>query len=182
MPVYEYEHVEEGCKAGKVFEQMQSFDEAHLTECPTCGAAVKRLISRTFISTPKTDSELKSMGFAKLVRRDQGVYENVTALDNESRVYEADKPETMPDLKKRIADWLHYDYTRKVELDEYGTLYYSLIDDSTSLGNIVNAMAKKLGKKRKDLEHSVILFTKKLMVMNMLVLEVLGSAQTRSPR
>ena len=104
MPVYEYEHIAEGCKAGKVFEHVQSYKEPPLAECPACGGAVKRLISRTFVSTPKTNSELKSMGFAKLVRRDQGVYENVTALDKESRVYEADKPETMPDLKKRIAD------------------------------------------------------------------------------
>lgn len=104
MPVYEYEHIEEACKAGKIFEHLQGYKDPPLTECPTCGGAVKRLISRTFVSTPKTNSELKSMGFAKLVRRDQGVYENVTALDKESRVYEADKPETMPDLKKRIPD------------------------------------------------------------------------------
>ena len=104
MPVYEYEHVGEGCGRGKRFDFFQPITDERLKVCPDCGQAVERLIPRVYISTPTTDSELKSKGFAKLVRRDAGVYENVTALDGESRIMEADKPETIPDLKRRIRD------------------------------------------------------------------------------
>ena len=69
-------------------------------------AAIGRACSACVIecATPTTDSELKEKGFTKLVRRDKGVYENVTALDGESKTFEAGKPETMPDLKRRIQD------------------------------------------------------------------------------
>jgi putative FmdB family regulatory protein len=104
MAVYEYEHTGKACEIGKVFEVEHSIKDDALATCPKCGNPIKRLISRTFVSTPKTDSELKSMGFTKLVRRDQGVYENVTATGGESRYMEADKPETLPDLKRKIND------------------------------------------------------------------------------
>jgi putative FmdB family regulatory protein len=104
MPVYEYEHVGEGCGRGKRFEFYQPINDARLAACPTCGKPVERLIPRVYVSTPTTDSELKNLGFAKLVRRDEGVYENVTALDGESRVMEAGKPDTLPDIKRRITD------------------------------------------------------------------------------
>ena len=104
MPVYEYEHVGEACARGKRFEIEQSFSDDRLQTCPQCGGRVERLLSRVHVSTPTTNSELKSMGFAKLVRRDDGVYENVTALDGESKVMEAGKPETLPDIKRRITD------------------------------------------------------------------------------
>jgi putative FmdB family regulatory protein len=104
MPVYEYEHTGEGCARGKRFEIYQHMEDEHFKVCPDCGQPVERLIPRVNISTPVTDSELKSKGFAKLVRRDDGVYENVTALDGESRVMEAGKPETIPNIKRRISD------------------------------------------------------------------------------
>jgi hypothetical protein len=56
------------------------------------------------ISSAKTNSELRDLGFTKLVRRDDGVYENVTRREGESRYMERDKPETMPDLNKTIKD------------------------------------------------------------------------------
>lgn len=104
MPLYEYEHCGESCPKGKIFEIMQSSHDEVLSECPVCGGMVRRVISRVSISCPKTDSDLKGMGFTKLVRKDKGVYENVTALDGESRIWESDKPSTMPDLKRRIQD------------------------------------------------------------------------------
>lgn len=105
MPVYEYEHREDGCPDfGKRFELTQSMYSAPFTVCPACGQAVKKLISLVGISTPKTNSELKNMGFTKLVRRDNGVYENVTATGNESRIWDTSKPETMPNLKGKISD------------------------------------------------------------------------------
>lgn len=104
MAVYEYEHVKKACGLGKVFEMEHPISDDALKKCPDCGGALRRLISRTFVSTPTTNSDLKSMGFTKLVRRDKGVYENVTATGNESRYMEAGKPETMPDLKRKIRD------------------------------------------------------------------------------
>ena len=43
MPMYEYQ-----CEAcGLVFEAMQKFSDAPLTECKACGGAVKKLISQS---------------------------------------------------------------------------------------------------------------------------------------
>ena len=78
--------------------------EDAFTVCPECGKAVERLITPTFVSAPTADTDLRDKGFAKLVKRDKGVYENVTALDGESRIWDANKPETMPDIKRRIRD------------------------------------------------------------------------------
>ncbi len=104
MPVYEYEHKDDGCALGKKFELTQSIYSAKFKICPECGTPVKRLISLVGISTPKGNSELKNLGFTKLVKRDTGIYENVTATGNESKIWDARKPETMPNLKGKISD------------------------------------------------------------------------------
>jgi len=104
MPVYEYEHEDGGCALGKRFELSQSLYSAPFQQCPECGQAVRKLISLSSISTPKGNSALKNLGFTKLVRRDHGVYENVTATGKESRIWDASRPETMPDLRSKIGD------------------------------------------------------------------------------
>ncbi|MFZ5760616.1 MAG: FmdB family zinc ribbon protein [Thermodesulfobacteriota bacterium] len=104
MPLYEYEHIEEKCSLGLRFELTQSLSSPRLTVCPQCGAPVRRLISLCSVSTPKTNSDLKNLGFTKLVRRDDGVYENVTATGKESKIWDARRPETMPDLRSKIRD------------------------------------------------------------------------------
>jgi len=104
MPIYEYEHDDHGCERGKRFEITQSMTSEKLQCCPDCGQPVRRLISLVAVSTPKTASDLKNLGFTKLVKRDTGVYENVTATGKESRIWDASKPETMPDLKSKISD------------------------------------------------------------------------------
>ncbi len=104
MPIYEYEHIDKPCLLGKVFELKQSIHDEALNSCPNCAASVRKLISRTNISTPESDRELRDHGFTKLVRRDDGVYENVTARDGDSKVVLRDKPETLPDFKKTISD------------------------------------------------------------------------------
>ena len=78
MPVYEYEHIGTGCSYGKQFEFTQPMNSERLTACPYCGCPVKRVLSLVAVNTPKTASDLKNLGFTKLVRRDNGVYENVT--------------------------------------------------------------------------------------------------------
>jgi putative FmdB family regulatory protein len=98
MPVYEYEHTEHPCSIGRIFEVTQSLKEHHLKKCPQCGCPVKKLISLVGISTPKTNSELRDLGFTKLVKRDDGIYENVTARNGDNRYMERGKPETVPTL------------------------------------------------------------------------------------
>jgi putative FmdB family regulatory protein len=104
MPVYEYQHIQQPCRLGAVFEVQQSIQDAPLATCPECGQAVKKLISRSNISTPRSNAELKDLGFTKLVKRDDGVYENVTARDGDSRYVVRDKTDTLPNLKKTIRD------------------------------------------------------------------------------
>ena len=104
MPVYEYEHIEEPCYLGKAFEIEQSMKDKALSKCPQCEGPVKKMISRVNISSPKTNSELKDLGFTKLVKRDDGVYENVTAREGDSRYMVKGKPETIPNIKKTIGD------------------------------------------------------------------------------
>jgi putative FmdB family regulatory protein len=104
MPIYEYEHLEAPCGNGKVFEVKQPLADDPLSHCPNCGGAVRKLISLNFVSSAKTNSELRDMGFTKLVKRDDGVYENVTRRKGESRYMERNKPETMPHIKKIISD------------------------------------------------------------------------------
>jgi len=104
MPRYVYECDNKKCPSGGVFEEIQSMKEDALTVCPHCGSKVERVILPVGMSLPTGDSKLKDMGFAKLVRRDKGVYENVTAMDHESRYFQAGKPETMPDIKRRVGD------------------------------------------------------------------------------
>ena len=78
---------------------------------------------------------------------------------------------------KKVADFLRYDYARKIELDENGTFYYGFVNGETPLSVMVEKMAEKLGVERAKAEEAVILFTKKLMTMNMIALKVPESAQ-----
>ena len=104
MPVYEYEHIEGACEKGAVIEVKQSLDDAPLARCPHCNGPLQRIMSAPFISAPKTNSELRDLGFTKLVKRDDGVYENVTRRGGDHRYMQKNKPETIPDLSKTIAD------------------------------------------------------------------------------
>jgi len=104
MPVYEYEHTEHPCSIGRIFEVTQSLKEHPLRKCPQCGCPVKKLISLAGVSTPKTNSELRDLGFTKLVKRDDGIYENVTARNGDSRYMERGKSETVPNVAKITSD------------------------------------------------------------------------------
>lgn len=104
MPIYEYEHIDAPCGLGKKFELMQSISAKPLKRCPECTGKILKLISYTHISTPKTNRELRDLGFTKLVKRDDGVYENVTAQGGDSKMVIRDKPETLPNLKRTITD------------------------------------------------------------------------------
>lgn len=96
--------MDDPCEKGKIFEIQQSIQDPPLAVCPRCKGMVKKLISRVAVATPKSDAELRDLGFTKLVKRDDGVYENVTRRDGESRYMERGRPETMPDIKRIIRD------------------------------------------------------------------------------
>ena len=106
MPVYTYEHVEKGaCQLGAGFEVEHPAKAARLTACPACSRPVRRIITASFgIGTPKSDGDLRSAGFTKLVRRDDGVYENVTAEHGEKRIVRAGDPDGLAGLRKKIRD------------------------------------------------------------------------------
>jgi hypothetical protein len=104
MPLYDYEHLQTPCALGEVFEIYQRLDEASLSVCRACGRPVRKRISRVGISVPKLNAEIRDMGMTKLVKRDDGVYENLTRRHGESRYMERGKPETLPNLKKIIPD------------------------------------------------------------------------------
>jgi hypothetical protein len=67
-------------------------------------APVERILFPVGLAAPRGDAELKSMGFTKLVRREKGVYENVTALDGEKRYVSADDASSVPDFRRRKLD------------------------------------------------------------------------------
>jgi putative FmdB family regulatory protein len=107
MPLYEYQVKSDAegcdhCRDG--FEVIQRMTEDALEKCPECGAPVQRLLFAGGIAAPKSNAELKNLGFTKLVKRDSGVYENMTRTGEDARYMEADKPETMPNLKGKISD------------------------------------------------------------------------------
>ena len=104
MPVYEYEPVDVPCSLGNVFDFKQSINDKPLTKCPECSGSIQKIISRININCPKTNGELRDLGFTKLVKRDDGVYENVTARGKDSRYMVKGKPETVPDLSKTISE------------------------------------------------------------------------------
>ncbi len=100
MPTYIYEHTGEACELDHIFELVQSIKDTPLSICPNCQGPVRKRIPRVNINKPKGNSEWRDMGFSKLVKRDDGVYENVTRRGNEPRYMERGKPETMPDISK----------------------------------------------------------------------------------
>ncbi|MCL4822368.1 MAG: zinc ribbon domain-containing protein [Vicinamibacteria bacterium] len=69
-------------------------------------APVERVIHPPALGFPRGDSELKSQGFTKLVRRSDGSYENVTATGNEAKVIRKDDSAAIAslNLKHKLGD------------------------------------------------------------------------------
>lgn len=66
---------------------------------------VERIItSAPSVKKSTSNAELKNMGFTKLKKREDGVYENMTRTDSESRYMQAGDPKTMPPLHNKISD------------------------------------------------------------------------------
>lgn len=112
MPVYAYHCADNG----RTVEVVHGMTEDLTTWAEVCERAgielgetaaeaeVERILFAPTLAMPAGDAKLKELGFTKLVRRDKGVYENVTALDGESRYMKADDPSTVPDVKRRVRD------------------------------------------------------------------------------
>ena len=112
MPLYEYE-----CEAnGQVVEVRHKMAERIRNWGELCFAAqipigdtdfdapVRKRMSAAAIAIPTGNSTLKNAGFTKLVKRDKGVYENVTATGSEERYMKAGDPASMPHLHKKVGD------------------------------------------------------------------------------
>ena len=57
-------------------------------------------------------------------------------------------------------------------MDEWGTLFYGMVDGTHTLRAIADRLAAQSQRDRKEVEQGVILFTKKLMTLDMLQLKV----------
>jgi hypothetical protein len=92
MPIYRYEHedTQTACEQGVEFELSQSIKADRLTECPACHKPVQRLIPKSFsVASVRSNAELRNLGMTKLVRRDSGVYEDVTKTEGGKRIIDA---------------------------------------------------------------------------------------------
>ena len=65
---------------------------------------VERIIYPVSVAAPMSNSKLKELGFTKLVRREQGVYENVTAHEGEKKYMTADDSSSVPNFSNRVRD------------------------------------------------------------------------------
>jgi hypothetical protein len=65
---------------------------------------VRKRMSPPTIMAPVGNSALKNLGFTKLVKRDEGIYENVTAVGSESKYMVSGDPDSVPAIGKKIRD------------------------------------------------------------------------------
>ena len=106
MPIYTYGHVEGNpdCRRSPNFEFEQVSRDLPLSVCPWCGRPVERIISAAAVKTKPFDCELRDKGFTKLVRVDDGIYENKTRRSGEEKYVDRRRPETLPKLERTIED------------------------------------------------------------------------------
>lgn len=113
MPRYDYRCDDNG----RTVEVIHSINERMTTWGELCAragiepgdtdihAAVRKVITLPpMANTPVGDSQLKNLGFTKLVRRDDGVYENTTRTGTEARYVKAGDRSTMPHFHKKHSD------------------------------------------------------------------------------
>jgi len=112
MPSYDY-YCEEN---GRTVEVNHTIDVVLKTWGEVCFAAqiplgdtdftapVRKVIRAPYVNIPVSNTRLKELGFTKLVKRDDGVYENVTAIDGESRYMKAGDKESLPHIHKKVGD------------------------------------------------------------------------------
>jgi hypothetical protein len=113
MPVYEYHCEDNGCTvevSHPMAVKLHTWGElCFVAQIPLEDTDPLAPIERTFTQAPGVavatfNSELKNVGFTKLVKRDDGVYENVTATDKEKRYMNRGDKDSVPHLHKKIED------------------------------------------------------------------------------
>lgn len=112
MPVYEY-FCEEN---GRTVSVRHGVDVDLATWGEVCYAAqvpmgetdflapVRRVLHAPAVVVAVGNAQLRNAGFTKLVKRDDGVYENVTRSDGEPRYMQAGERATLPHLHRKITD------------------------------------------------------------------------------
>jgi predicted nucleic acid-binding Zn ribbon protein len=106
MPFYCYTHIggNDSCEHYPDFEIDQPSRDLPLLVCPWCGIPVERILGTPTIKKRLFDCELRDKGFTKLVRVDEGLYENKTQRQGEDKYIDRHRPETFPQLGKTIRD------------------------------------------------------------------------------
>ena len=113
MPAYDYY-----CEAnGQTIEVSHPLDAelrfwaevCYVAQIPLGDTDPMAAVKRVFTRAPGTvvnplNAELKNLGMTKLVKRDAGVYENVTATDGEKRYMRHDDPTSLPHIHKKVGD------------------------------------------------------------------------------
>mgnify|MGYP007114354897 CR=1 FL=1 len=113
MPRYDYH-----CDAnGQTIEVVHSISERLTTWVELCRRSATEVgdtdpsapVAKVFMvppmaNLPAGDAHLKGLGFTKLVKRDDGVYENVTRSGTEARYMKAGDSSSMPHFHKKMSD------------------------------------------------------------------------------
>lgn len=89
MPIYVYRasDAEQSCDTCREdFEVLQSMKDDALTECGDCGSAIEKVPVVPGMAFPKGPAALRNMGMARLERRSDGSYENVSAQEGGQKV------------------------------------------------------------------------------------------------
>lgn len=113
MPKYDYQ-CKENCKIIEVMHPMSvtlktwgelcAYAEIELGILSSDEPVERIITSPPLVSTPVGNAGLKNLGFTRLEKRDDGVYENVTRTGSESRYMKAGDLSSMPHLHKKISD------------------------------------------------------------------------------
>ncbi len=95
MPVYVYEVIHEDGEPGQVFEVIQKMSDDPLTEHPTTGQPVRRLITAPNLPAKWTESgarsqlsnsNLEAQGFTKYQKTSDGTYERVAGKEGPGHI------------------------------------------------------------------------------------------------
>ncbi len=97
---------------------------------------------------------------------------NVETKKNENGLLHLRAHIPLKKWQKKIADFLRYDYTKVLQLDEMGTAFYERVDGIRSIRQIAREMALIFKADVSSMEDAAIKFTKMLMERSMLVLKL----------
>jgi len=118
MPIYEYQAVvqEKGCPLCKEgFEYIQSVNEKAIFHCPTCGNAVRRIISWCHAASIDTSPEYTSTERKIAEYEKEGLYSHAAELADKYSHKTQDKLLKERALENYKKAGYNFDYTAKDE-------------------------------------------------------------------